>query len=96
MKRYLIKFIFIFLFYNHNVIGANLNSLPIQYSDYFTKERLRVEYYLTGKQNEAHITLGNLYKEPIWGGNEKNLVDTFKYGHYLVEIYDSLGRQLLY
>jgi len=80
----------ILLLYNNFVLAI------FSYSEYFTKERLRVEYYLTGKQNETHITLGNLYKEPIWGGNEKNLIDTFKYGHYLVEIYDSLGQQLLY
>lgn len=68
----------------------------INFQNYFTAERLRVEYYLTGDAKHAQITLANLYQEPVWGGNEKNLLDTFNYGHYKIEVYDSAANKMLY
>jgi len=67
-----------------------------QYDNYFTNERLRIEYCLTGNFEKTIITISNLYKEPIWGGNKKNLIDTFNYGHYKIEVYDSSQSKLLY
>jgi len=68
----------------------------IVFSQHFSKERLRIEYYISGNNTEAEITLANLYKEPVWGGNEKNLIDTFNFGHYKIEVFDSMGTTLIY
>lgn len=72
------------------------NYGQISYYQYFTDERLRIEYCLFGNNHDAEITLLNLYKEPIWGGNKKNLIDTFNFGHYKIEVFDSTGTTLLY
>ncbi|MCX7863246.1 MAG: IgA Peptidase M64 [Bacteroidales bacterium] len=66
------------------------------YSDYFTNERLRIDYYLTGNANKTILTISKLFKEPIWAGSKKNLVDTFYYGHYRIEVYDSAQKSLLF
>lgn len=66
------------------------------YSDYFTGERLRIEYYLTGNAEQTIFSISKLYKEPIWSGNRKNLVDTFFYGHYRVEVFDSVEQKIIF
>ncbi len=79
-----------------SVFFPALNVFSQTYADFFTNERLRIEYYLTGNHNTTIISLGKLYKEPIWSGNRKNLIDTFYYGHYRIEVYDSTKTKLLY
>lgn len=86
------KFVFIVTFCLFNLSHYS----QIVFSQYFSKERLRIEYYLTGNNATAEITISNLYKEPIWGGNEKNLIDTFNFGHYKIEVLDSSGTTLIY
>lgn len=80
------------------LILCSINQLfaQVSFQDYFTNERLRVEYYLTGNAKHAEVTIANLYKEPVWGGCEKNLIDTFNYGHYKIEVYDSAENKMLY
>lgn len=74
----------------------SFNYAQSYYYQYFTDERLRIEYCLFGNNQNAEITISNLYKEPVWGGNKKNLIDTFNFGHYKIEVFDSVGTMLLY
>lgn len=67
-----------------------------RFNEYFTNERLRIEYFLTGNAEKATITISNLYLEPKWSGSTKNLIDTFNFGHYRLHVYDSAQAILLY
>ncbi len=73
-----------------------LSCFSQQFSNHFTNERLRIEYFLTGNANNTIVTLSKLYKEPIWSGNKKNLTDTFNYGNFKIHVYDSSHTKLLY
>ena len=68
----------------------------VAFSDYFTGERLRVEYSLSGNANECKISDVVFYQEPVWGGNPIHLIDTFRYGEMLVEVFDSESGILIY
>lgn len=88
MKKYTLIIAFSLLY--------SFNYAQSYYYQYFTDERLRIEYCLFGNNQNAEITISNLYKEPVWGGNKKNLIDTFNFGHYKIEVFDSVGTMLLY
>jgi hypothetical protein len=67
-----------------------------EFDNYFTEERLRINLFFTGNYENTIITLSELYKEPHWSGNKKNLIDTFNYGHYKLKVFDSTGTKLIY
>ncbi|MGQ9847744.1 MAG: M64 family metallopeptidase [Bacteroidales bacterium] len=83
------------LLFAFNVLYV-LNYGQISYYQYFTDERLRIEYCIFGNWQDAEIAISELYKEPVWSGNKKNLIDTFNFGHYKIEVFDSTGTTLLY
>jgi IgA Peptidase M64. len=55
-----------------------INTLP--------PERLRIDLIFAGNSKSQNVYLDNLKKESQWSGSKTNLVDTFNYGEYLLEI----------
>ena len=73
--RVLILFIFIpFL----------LLSQDITFEDFFEDYTMRVDYYHTGDANEEFISIDQIYKQGIWAGTIKNLIDPFNMGKYFL------------
>ncbi|HID39586.1 MAG TPA: peptidase M64, partial [Calditrichaeota bacterium] len=68
----------------------------IRFEDYFEKATLRVDYYHTGDRNEEWITIDLLYRQPIWAGSKKHLIDHFNNGNYYLKVYNKSGDMLLY
>lgn len=68
----------------------------VSFNEYFTGERLRIDYYLTGDAKSTLVTFGDFHLEPTWCGSRINLIDTFDYGHYKIALYDSATNVLLY
>jgi hypothetical protein len=66
------------------------------YRHFFTGERLRYDYITAGNDTSISITDGGFFKEPLWGGSSTNLIDTFRYGEMMLEVYDSLSGIQIY
>jgi hypothetical protein len=68
----------------------------VQFSDYFSNERLRFDYVAAGSATSLTIYPCQFYKEPFWGGSYSNLIDTFRFGEMMLEVFDSLTGSLIY
>ena len=66
------------------------------FEKYFAEGSLRVDYYHGGNDSEEFISNDALYHEPFWGGSKINLLDTFNYGHYKFEVFDSASNTMIY
>jgi len=66
----------------------------VQYDNHFTGERLRLDFVLAGDKTHQYAFLENLHKESRWTGSENGLIDTFGYGQYFFEAFES--GQLIY
>lgn len=66
------------------------------FDHFFTEHRLRFDYTITGHYDESKIYPVAFHKEPCWGGSKENVIDTFRYGDLMLEVYDSLTGKLIY
>jgi len=88
MRGYLITIIFL--------IPVMFGFSQGDFEKYFEHSTLRVDYIQSGNKDTSHIDLYDLKAEPHWGGPLKNLIDTFFYGMYYLNVYDSLSNELIY
>lgn len=66
------------------------------FDKWFESKTLRMDYARAGNDKSASIYFNEFIEEKFWGGSRVNLIDTFKYGSYIVELYDKETSQLLY
>ncbi len=78
------------------LISTQIFSQNINFQSYFINKTMRVDYIHTGDSVNEILSLKQIKQEPLWGGSHKNLIDTFKYGRYMCEIYDSASNKLIY
>ncbi len=71
-------------------------SQNIDFDTFFINKTMRVDYYHTGDSINEIISLSEIKQEAFWGGSHKNLIDTFRYGRYMCEVYDSASNKLIY
>jgi hypothetical protein len=71
-------------------------SAQISFEKFFTSERLRYDYVVTGNDTTIGIYGYQYYREPYWGGSHVNLIDTIGYGDMFLEVYDSLTGALIF
>ncbi len=84
-----------FCFIGSFILLLNLRA-QINYSDYFTPERLRYDYVISGNDKNISLVDYMFCKEPFWGGSTVNLFDTFAYGDMFIEVYDSSTNTMIY
>lgn len=60
----------------------------INYGEYFTPERLRIDLTFGGTATTQNIYLDNMAMAGKWSGSYNNLVDPFGYGEYMLEVKD--------
>lgn len=76
---------------------CSLTGLAQTYFDtYFTPKSLRIDFALSGNRDTQSAAMKQLREEPVWGGPVKNLIDTFNYGGYFVNVYDKASDKLIY
>ena len=73
---------------------AQADSHVVEYDEYFTTERLRVDFILAGDRDSQQAFLADLKKECEWAGSHGSLIDPFRYGEYMFEAWD--GERLVY
>lgn len=67
-----------------------------EFDNYFEKKSLRVDFALSGNTESQSAAIQQLREEPVWGGPVKNLIDSFNYGGYYVNVYDKASNKLIY
>jgi hypothetical protein len=85
------KLLLLTIFFIKQNLGAQ-----VQFDDFFSTGRLRYDYVAAGNNSSLSIYQHQLYKEPLWGGSCTNLIDSFRYGDMMLEVYDSLTGILIY
>ena len=68
----------------------------IAFDQYFTNKSLRIDFALSGNSKEQHAAIQLLREEPVWGGPQRNLIDPFNYGGYMIKVYDKTNHTLIY
>jgi hypothetical protein len=66
------------------------------YDRFFTDECMRIDYFHTGTNKEEVFSLDEIWKEPVWPGSVKNLVDTLNLGKYQFQVFDVRTNQLVF
>ena len=65
-----------------------------KYETYFTPDRLRIDLTFAGDASYQKIYLDALVKECAWSGSKTNLIDTFNYGEYRLEVQTLQGEAI--
>lgn len=68
----------------------------ITYSEYFTDNTLRFDYYHSGVADAEYVSLDELRMEGKWPGSKTNLIDKMHLGLYRFEVKDTNTGELLY
>jgi hypothetical protein len=68
----------------------------INYVDYFTDERMRVDLVFAGDHEITEIYLDKIKAEPEWGGTRINLVDPLGLGDFQLRIFDEATGKLIF
>jgi len=77
------------------VISFSANA-QVLFDDYFLNKTLRIDFYHTGAAEKEIISFDELIEEPFWGGSKINLVDTFFFGNYYLNVNDLKTGKLIY
>lgn len=77
------------------MVGTIQNSMA-QFSKVFESKTLRLDYYHCGNADSEKLFFGELKQEPFWAGSKTNLLDTFGYGTYRLEVRSVETNTLLY
>lgn len=72
-------------------IAISVNA-QTNFSKYFNNKTLRLDFYHTGNSKHETISFDELIEEPFWGGSQINLIDTFYFGNYYLNVFSKEGK----
>jgi hypothetical protein len=75
-----------------------MGQIPAQaaFSDYFSDETLRIDYFHIGDAESEAVTLDKSYLYKGWAGSLVHAVDELNYGSYYYKVYDSKSGELIW
>lgn len=68
----------------------------VSFNDYFVDGTMRIDYFHIGDASTEFITVDKVYRQGIWAGSRKNLIDQFNNGKYYFRIYDAASGKQIY
>lgn len=74
----------------------NIATAQINFDDFFVDKTLRFDYAIAGNSEAVNVYFKQIKEEPYWGGSLVNLIDTFKYGDYMLLVFDKAQNKLIY
>ena len=86
-----IKLIVLINIFSCMVIGAQVN-----YGDFFTDERMRVDLIFAGDHETTKVYLEKIKAEPQWGGTRTNMLDPLELGDFQYRIFDEATGKLIF
>lgn len=66
------------------------------FEKYFTDKVLRFDFMLAGNYQKTVVYPVGMKEETFWAGSFNNLTDTFNYGNFKYEVFDSADNTLIY
>lgn len=75
-------------------VGYTQNSVPFE--KYFENATLRIDYNHIADSETDIFTVDKLYRQGIWAGSKKNLIDQFNQGRYYIKIFDAETNKLIF
>ena len=58
------------------------------FDQYFQDETMRVDYEHMGDSETEQVVLDRIYRQDLWAGSQKNLIDTLNYGYFRFQLFD--------
>ncbi len=68
----------------------------VPYSQYFTEQTMRVDYFHSGVEKSEDFSLDRVYLEGAWPGSKTVLIDNLNLGEYMVRVFDVTSGALVY
>ncbi|HTO93162.1 MAG TPA: peptidase M64 N-terminal domain-containing protein, partial [Bacteroidota bacterium] len=68
----------------------------VAFADYFVDLTLRVDYYHSGTKTQEFISLDHCYRQGVWAGSTRHLVDRFNLGRYAARMYDTASGKMIF
>jgi hypothetical protein len=78
------------------VYTGRVNSQNTSYSNYFTEQTMRVDYFHSGTKGQEFFGMDKVYEEGEWPGSKNNLVDNLNLGEYLIKVFDVSSNALIF
>ncbi len=66
------------------------------FDNYFEDATMRIDYYHTGDSESEIFTIDHIYRQGIWAGSRKHLIDNFNNGAYYYKVYDEASGDLIF
>ena len=73
-----------------------LSQQQPDFDTYFTDHTLRIDYYHTGDSSQEFISIDKMYKQGVWAGNPKHLIDHLNNGRYYINVFESKSGNLIF
>ncbi len=67
-----------------------------QFDEWFEPATMRMDYYRITTKNRQLLTLDAVYRENVWAGSRKKLIDTVQYGDDFVTVHDRSSGRMIY
>ena len=69
---------------------------PVPFTAFFVDSTLRIDFYHAGSKTDESITLDRLYRQGVWAGSTRHLLDPFNCGRYAARMYDEATGRLIF
>lgn len=78
------------------LISAGPAAAGPRFEDWFEEGALRVDLYHTGTAGSDVYAVDAVYREPLWGGNPRALIDTMNLGDHLLRVIDLATNRVIF
>lgn len=78
------------------IFSVMFAQASVKYSDYFTENTMRFDYYHTGTATEEHFAFDEMLNDGVWSGSKIQLIDELRLGKYFYEVQDPKSGEVLY
>lgn len=68
----------------------------LRFDDYFVDKTMRVDFWHVGTKTHEAVILDRIYQQGIWAGNPQQLIYPFRYGRYLIKVFDEASNTLIF
>ena len=82
----------VFLFFMLGAVSANAQH----FDDYFVDKTLRISYLHIGNKNLEYLQIDHFTLVDHWNGTRSQLVEPYRYGDILIEVFDQVSKKLIY
>lgn len=68
----------------------------VKFEEHFLNKTLRFDFYHTGNRTSELISFNRVIEEGEWSGSRMSLLDSFHYGHYMLQVIEEESNKIIY